>query len=74
MKFLNLTFLERELLRMRREELKHAQDIREMYEDKLRRATKIYSKLEQCLDDLAVRERVHYTLSHLSSFIQKRSY
>ncbi|EJD74894.1 kinase domain-containing protein [Loa loa] len=48
---------ERELLRMRREELKHAQDIREMYEDKLRRATKIYSKLEQCLDDLAVRER-----------------
>ncbi|VIO96319.1 Uncharacterized protein BM_BM3798 [Brugia malayi] len=48
---------ERELLRMRREELKHAQDIREMYEDKLRRATKIYSKLEQCLDDLAMRER-----------------
>uniref|UniRef100_A0A915PMB1 Protein kinase domain-containing protein n=1 Tax=Setaria digitata TaxID=48799 RepID=A0A915PMB1_9BILA len=48
---------ERELLRMRREELKHAQDIREMYEDKLKRATKIYSKLEQCLDDLAVREQ-----------------
>ncbi|CAG9531760.1 unnamed protein product [Cercopithifilaria johnstoni] len=48
---------ERELLRMRREELKHAQDIREMYEDKLRRASKIYTKLEQCLDDLAVRER-----------------
>uniref|UniRef100_A0A1I8EW43 Mitogen-activated protein kinase kinase kinase n=1 Tax=Wuchereria bancrofti TaxID=6293 RepID=A0A1I8EW43_WUCBA len=48
---------ERELLRMRREELKHAQDIREMYEDKLKRATKIYSKLEQCLDDLAMRER-----------------
>ncbi|KAL3998591.1 Protein kinase domain family protein [Acanthocheilonema viteae] len=48
---------ERELLRMRREELKHAQDIREMYEDKLRRATKIYSKLKQCLDDLVARER-----------------
>lgn len=45
---------------MRREELKHAQDIREMYEDKLRRASKIYSKLEQCLDDLAARERVYY--------------
>ncbi|VDK64658.1 unnamed protein product [Onchocerca ochengi] len=48
---------ERELLRMRREELKHAQDIREMYEDKLRRAARIYSKLERCLDDLAVREQ-----------------
>ncbi|OZC12439.1 kinase domain protein [Onchocerca flexuosa] len=48
---------ERELLRMRREELKHAQDIREMYEDKLRRAAKIYSKLERCLHDLAVREQ-----------------
>ncbi|KAM3720743.1 Mitogen-activated protein [Dirofilaria immitis] len=48
---------ERELLRMRREELKHAQDIREMYEDKLRRATKIYSKLERYLNDLAIREQ-----------------
>lgn len=43
---------------MRREELKHAQDIREMYEEKLRRATKIYSELQQCLNYLAAREQV----------------
>lgn len=55
---------------MRREELKHAQDIREMYEDKLRRASKIYSKLEQCLDDLAVRERVCCIFLHLFDFTQ----
>ncbi|VDM43720.1 unnamed protein product [Toxocara canis] len=48
---------ERELLRKRREELKHAQDIREMYEDKMRRASKMYSKLTFCLNELAEREQ-----------------
>ncbi|VDK41934.1 unnamed protein product [Anisakis simplex] len=48
---------ERELLRKRREELKHAQDIREMYEDKMRRASKMYSKLTFCLNELNEREQ-----------------
>uniref|UniRef100_A0A0R3RFX2 Protein kinase domain-containing protein n=1 Tax=Elaeophora elaphi TaxID=1147741 RepID=A0A0R3RFX2_9BILA len=65
---------EHELLRMRREELKHAQDIREMYEDKLRRASKIYSKLEQCLDDLAVRERELFERERLVSEREKHAY
>ncbi|VDM96513.1 unnamed protein product [Thelazia callipaeda] len=60
-------FTERALLRMRREELKHAQDIREMYEDKLRTADKIYSKLKQCLNDLATREEVFF-FEHLKIF------
>ncbi|VDN59896.1 unnamed protein product [Dracunculus medinensis] len=48
---------ERELLQKRREELRHAQDIREMYEDKMRRASRMYSKLTFCLNELAERER-----------------
>jgi hypothetical protein len=44
-------------VRKRREELKHAQDVREMYEEKLRRATNMYSELNACLVELDDRER-----------------
>ncbi|VDO37586.1 unnamed protein product [Haemonchus placei] len=43
---------EKELIRKRREELKHAQDIREMYENKLKRTNKMYSKLTDCMNEL----------------------
>ncbi|RCN43712.1 kinase domain protein [Ancylostoma caninum] len=48
---------EKELIRKRREELKHAQDIREMYENKLRRTNKMYSKLTDCMNELLLKEK-----------------
>ncbi|EYB86994.1 hypothetical protein Y032_0270g871 [Ancylostoma ceylanicum] len=48
---------ERELIRKRREELKHAQDIREMYESKLRRINKMHSKLTECMNELLLKEK-----------------
>uniref|UniRef100_A0A158PAA8 Protein kinase domain-containing protein n=1 Tax=Angiostrongylus cantonensis TaxID=6313 RepID=A0A158PAA8_ANGCA len=49
---------EKELIRKRRQELKHAQDIREMYENKLRRTNKMYSKLTDCMNELLLKEKV----------------
>ncbi|KJH52408.1 kinase domain protein [Dictyocaulus viviparus] len=54
---------EKELIRKRREELKHAQDIREMYENKLRRTNKMYSKLTDCMNELLLKEKVCLDLS-----------
>ncbi|KAE9418627.1 hypothetical protein Angca_008007 [Angiostrongylus cantonensis] len=48
---------EKELIRKRRQELKHAQDIREMYENKLRRTNKMYSKLTDCMNELLLKEK-----------------
>ncbi|KHJ91257.1 hypothetical protein OESDEN_08882 [Oesophagostomum dentatum] len=48
---------EKELIRKRREELKHAQDIREMYENKLKRTNKMYSKLTECMNELLLKEK-----------------
>ncbi|KAK5970272.1 hypothetical protein GCK32_008523, partial [Trichostrongylus colubriformis] len=48
---------EKELIRKRREELKHAQDIREMYENKLKRTNKMYSKLTDCMNELLLKEK-----------------
>ncbi|VDM57118.1 unnamed protein product [Angiostrongylus costaricensis] len=48
---------EKELIRKRRQELKHAQDIREMYENKLRRTNKMYSKLTNCMNELLLKEK-----------------
>uniref|UniRef100_A0A1I7XBX0 Pkinase_Tyr domain-containing protein n=1 Tax=Heterorhabditis bacteriophora TaxID=37862 RepID=A0A1I7XBX0_HETBA len=50
---------EKELIRKRHDELKHAQDIREMYENKLRRTNRMYSKLTDCMNELHLREQVH---------------
>ncbi|GMR51585.1 hypothetical protein PMAYCL1PPCAC_21780 [Pristionchus mayeri] len=55
------------LRKKREEELKHAMDIREMYEFKLQRVNKLYAQLTNCLadmdereEDLAHRERLLY--------------
>ncbi|KAJ1349382.1 hypothetical protein KIN20_004942 [Parelaphostrongylus tenuis] len=48
---------EKELIRKRRQELKHAQDIREMYENKLKRTNKMYAKLTDCMNELLLKEK-----------------
>ena len=49
--------LEEELIRRRRDELKHAQDVREHYERKLERANNLYMELTACMLQLEKRER-----------------
>ncbi|RWS17516.1 mitogen-activated protein kinase kinase kinase 13-like protein [Dinothrombium tinctorium] len=48
---------EMELVRKRREELRHAQDIREHYERKLEKANNLYMEVAACLLQLEQRER-----------------
>lgn len=48
---------EKDLIRKRKEELKHAQDIREHYERKLQRANELYMELNAVLLKLAEREQ-----------------
>ncbi|CDW51891.1 Pkinase Tyr domain containing protein [Trichuris trichiura] len=45
------------LISRRKDELRHAQDVRELYEQKLRRANNLYSELSQCMMQLEQRER-----------------
>ena len=49
--------LEEELIKRRREELRHAQDVREHYERKLERANNLYMELTACMLQLEKRER-----------------
>jgi len=49
--------LEEELIRRRRDELRHAQDVREHYERKLERANNLYMELTACMLQLEKRER-----------------
>ncbi|XP_054718027.1 mitogen-activated protein kinase kinase kinase 13-like [Uloborus diversus] len=49
--------VEEDLVKQRREELRHAQDIREHYEKKLERANNLYMELATCLLQLEQRER-----------------
>ncbi|KAL5006161.1 hypothetical protein ScPMuIL_017319 [Solemya velum] len=49
--------LEEELIKRRREELQHAQDVREHYERKLERANNLYMELTACMLQLEKRER-----------------
>ena len=49
--------LEEELIKRRREELRHAQDVREHYERKLERANNLYMELTACMLQLEGRER-----------------
>lgn len=49
--------VEEDLVKQRREELRHAQDIREHYERKLERANNLYMELATCLLQLEQRER-----------------
>lgn len=49
--------LDDQLIRKREEELKHAQDIRLLYEQKLQRANEFYQELAQMERDLRARER-----------------
>lgn len=48
---------EAELVKKRREELRHAQDVREHYEKKLERANNLYLELSACLLQMEQRER-----------------
>ncbi|VDP40338.1 unnamed protein product [Heligmosomoides polygyrus] len=63
---------EKELIRKRREELKHAQDIREMYENKLKRTNKMYSKLTDCMNELLLKEKVSGLFSGRNSGDERR--
>lgn len=45
-----------ELLHKREEELKHAQDVRELYEEKLQTADKLYNDLKSCKSHLEAKE------------------
>ncbi|KHJ47603.1 kinase domain protein [Trichuris suis] len=49
--------IEDQLISRRKDELRHAQDVRELYEQKLRRANNLYSELSQCMMQLEQRER-----------------
>lgn len=53
----HLPKFEEDLIRKRKEELKHAQDIREHYERKLERANDLYMELSSVLLKLEERER-----------------
>lgn len=53
----HLPQMEEDLVRRRREELRHAQDIREHYERKLERANSLYMELSACLLQLEQREK-----------------
>ena len=49
--------LEEELVKRRRQELRHAQDVRSHYERKLERANNLYMELTACMLQLEKRER-----------------
>ncbi|XP_041374787.1 mitogen-activated protein kinase kinase kinase 13-like [Gigantopelta aegis] len=49
--------LEEELIKRRKEELRHAQDVRDHYERKLERANNLYMELTACMLQLEKRER-----------------
>ena len=46
-----------ELIRQRRDELKHAQDVRQLYERKLERVNNMYLELNACFLQLEQREK-----------------
>lgn len=50
-------FNEGELIQKRKNELKHAQDIREHYEEKLKRASNLYDELASALRQVEIREK-----------------
>lgn len=49
--------LDEELIRRRKEELRHARDIRVHYEQKLERANSLYQELNDCMQHLEAREK-----------------
>ncbi|KAL9958735.1 hypothetical protein ACROYT_G035790 [Oculina patagonica] len=49
--------LDEELIRRRKEELRHARDIRVHYEQKLERANNLYQELNECMQHLEAREK-----------------
>lgn len=53
----HLPQIEEDLVKRRREELRHAQDVREHYEKKLDRANNLYLELSACLLQLEQREK-----------------
>lgn len=53
----HMPHLEEELVKRRREELRHAQDVRDHYERKLERANNLYMELTACMLQLEKRER-----------------
>jgi len=53
----HISKFEEDLIKKRKNELKHAQDIREHYERKLERANNLYKELSDVLLQLEQRER-----------------
>ncbi|XP_076351101.1 uncharacterized protein LOC143247252 [Tachypleus tridentatus] len=53
----HISHVEKDLVQRRRDELRHAQDIREHYERKLDRANNLYMELAACLLQLEQREK-----------------
>lgn len=51
------SYVEEELVKRRKDELKHAQDVRELYEHKLRRANNLFGELSHCMMELQQREQ-----------------
>ena len=61
--------VEEDLINRRRDELRHAQDVREHYERKLERANSLYMDLTACMLQLEKRERELLRFTSLSSTI-----
>ncbi|XP_071112201.1 mitogen-activated protein kinase kinase kinase 13-B-like [Haliotis cracherodii] len=64
--------LEEELIRRRKEELRHAQDVREHYERKLERANNLYMELTACMLQLEKRERELIKREQMLALYSKR--
>ncbi|KAH9508507.1 hypothetical protein Btru_055382 [Bulinus truncatus] len=62
---LHLPQLEEELIKRRKEELRHAQDVREHYERKLERANNLYMELTACMLQLEEGKRTNQNNSYL---------
>ncbi|XP_054721398.1 LOW QUALITY PROTEIN: mitogen-activated protein kinase kinase kinase 13-A-like [Uloborus diversus] len=63
---------EEDLIKKRKEELKHAQDIREHYEKKLERANSLYKELTTCL--VQIEQREHQLMQRELSLKSGNSY
>ncbi|KAK6165805.1 hypothetical protein SNE40_022648 [Patella caerulea] len=69
----HLPQVEEELVRRRKEELRHAQDVRDHYERKLERANNLYMELTACMLQLEKREReLIKREQHLFNFSKRR--
>uniref|UniRef100_A0A915KT68 Uncharacterized protein n=1 Tax=Romanomermis culicivorax TaxID=13658 RepID=A0A915KT68_ROMCU len=78
--FLPFSVTEDELIKRRKDELKHAQEVRQLYENKLNRTNNLYSELNKCMlqveqreKDLLKREKQFLNLLNAYGFGRKRT-